>query len=486
MGSREKNKVLLAKEEVAHFFDSWTQAFEFAARAAGYKVMKANFIKENRDAGLSQKEAERRAKEQAAAYVKRLANFEEVGTMGKEMGALFMFFRASAVGAVRAIEALEPAFRNWDNVESQLSDTIRNDPAALEKYKTEFMRKKKAGRVAMAALMGLGMITYYMAAGFSGDDDDDKNKMLGDDLARWTKFARFDIGKSANGEERVIQIPWGFGLGAFAAWGAQLAGAASSRGNGLADIMGNIITIGLDSFLPLPVSRINPLENPEIAIVDSVLPSVVRPFVEHAMNKNAFGQEIYNNHQSKYGDAFTGGDNIPDIYKEAAIMLWKATGVDVSPNSIYFYANNYADGLSRIVQDSYGLYQTATGEKDFDAKRDLLVFESFISSKSNYNAREFAKIDQEMKQKSRNLESAKLDPEYFSKYIDDHPTDTMLVQSYNTMINGNLKTLQHQANVIRHMSDLTPKERNELIQQNKLLQNAVKSGIINSMQPFLD
>jgi hypothetical protein len=486
MGSSEKNKVLLAKDEIGHFFDSWTQAWEFAARASAYKVMKANFIKENRDAGYSQKESERRAVEQAAAYVKRLANFEEVGTLGKEMGAFFMFFRASAVGASRAIEGLEPAFRNWDTVESQLDDVIRNDPKALEKYKAEFMRKKQAGRVAMAALMGLGMITYWMSVGFSGDDDDDKNKMLGDDLARWTKFARFDIGKSASGEERVVQIPWGFGLGAFAAWGAQLAGGVSSRGNGLADVMGNIITIGLDSFLPLPVSRINPIENPEIAIVDSVLPSVVRPFVEHAMNKNALGQEIYNNRQSKFGDAYTGGDNIPDLYKDAAIILQQNTGIDVSPNSIYFYTNNYFDGVTRLLHNGYGIYETAMGQKDFDAKRDLIVFESFISSKSEYNAREFSKIDKEMKQKSKDFESAKLDPEYFSKYIENNPTDPMLIQSYNTMINGNLKTLQQQANVIRRMHDLTPKERNELLRQNKLLQNSVKSGIINSIEPFLD
>jgi hypothetical protein len=486
MGASEKNKILLTKDEVGNFFDSWTQAWEFAARASAYKVMKANFIKDNRDKGYSQKESERRATEQAAAYVKRLANFEEVGTLGKEMGAFFMFFRASAVGASRAIEGLEPAFRSWESVESQLDDVIRNDPVALENSKKEFMRKKQAGRIAMAALMGLGMITYGMSVGFSGDDEEDENKMLGDDLARWTKFARFDIGKSASGEERVIQIPWGFGLGAFAAWGAQLAGAVSSRGNGLADVMGNIITIGLDSFLPLPVSRINPIENPEIAIVDSVLPSVVRPFVEHAMNKNALGQEIYNNRQSKFGDAYTGGDNIPSLYKDAAILLQQNTGIDVSPNSIYFYANNYLDGITRLLHNGYGIYQTSTGQKDFDAKRDLIVFESFMSSKSNYNAREFAKIGAEMEQKSKDFESAKLNPEQYSKYIQNNPTDPMLIQSYNTMVNGNLKTLQTQANVIRRMYDLTPKERNELLQQNKLLQNAVKSGIINSIQPFLD
>jgi hypothetical protein len=167
-------------------------------------------------------------------------------------------------------------------------------------------------------------------------------------------------------------------------------------------------------------------------------------------------------------------------------MLQQSTGVDVSPNSIYFYANNYLDGITRLLHNGYGIYQTATGQKDFDAKRDLIVFESFVSSKSNYNAREFAKINTEIENRSKRYESAKLDPEYFAKYIEDNPTDPMLIQSYNTMINGNLKTLQTQANIIRRMPDLTPMEKNELLQQNKLIQNAIKSGIINSIQPFLD
>jgi hypothetical protein len=39
------------------------------------------------------------------------------------------------------------------------------------------------------------------------------------------------------------------------------------------------------------------------------------------MNMNAFGQEIYNNRQSRFGNAYTGGDNIPDAYKDAARFM---------------------------------------------------------------------------------------------------------------------------------------------------------------------
>ena len=51
------------------------------------------------------------ARAQALEDTKNLANFEEVGKYGKQLGALYMFFRPAATGAVRAIESLAPAFR---------------------------------------------------------------------------------------------------------------------------------------------------------------------------------------------------------------------------------------------------------------------------------------------------------------------------------------------------------------------------------------
>ena len=78
-------------------------------------------------------------------------------------------------------------------------------------------------------------------------------------------------------------------------------------------------------------------------------------------------------------------------------------GVDASPNSLYFFANNYMDGLTRIMHNGYGLGLTLAGQKDFDAKRDLFILESFISNKSNVDQREFAKMEESVKKKERLL-----------------------------------------------------------------------------------
>jgi len=289
------------------------------------------------------------AKEVGAVYAKQLANFEEVGEWGKTLGALFVFFRPSATGAVRAFESIGPMLRSWESVKKSLPDAITKDPKALAEYEANWRKQSKTAATVVLSLLGAGATVYLMSAGLSDDDDEGRNKIINDDLSRWTRFARFDIG-----EDKVVQIPWGFGLGGFMAAGAQIAGAMSSKTNDLADIFSNIVNIGLDSFVPLPVSRINMVDNPSAFVLDSVTPSIARPFFEYAMNMNAFGQEIYNNRQSRFGNAYTGGDNIPDAYKDAARFMADNWGIDASPNSLYFFANNYMDGLTRFCASLIG------------------------------------------------------------------------------------------------------------------------------------
>jgi hypothetical protein len=152
------------------------------------------------------------------------------------------------------------------------------------------------------------------------------------------------------------------------------------------------VTIGLDSFLPLPISRIPPTEKPLPFLIDSMVPSVARPLVEFVINVDALGRQIYNNRQTRFGDAYTGGDNIPELYKDAAIYMFETLGVDISPNTLYFFANNYADGASRILHNANNTRLWLSGKKDFEAKTDLMIFDSFFGRQSNFDAREWQRI----------------------------------------------------------------------------------------------
>jgi arsenate reductase-like glutaredoxin family protein len=463
-----QSKILKVKEQIDPFFDAWVSTFELAARSAAYRIAKSDA-----EARGIKGDA---AKEVGAVYAKQLANFEEVGEWGKTLGALFVFFRPSATGAVRAFETIGPMLRSWESVKRSLPETITKDPKALAEYEANWRKQSRTAATVVLSLLGAGASIYLMSALSADDDDEGRNKIFNDDLARWTRFARFDIG-----EDKVVQIPWGFGLGGFMAAGAQIAGAFSSKTNSLADIFSNIVNIGLDSFVPLPVSRINMVDNPSAFVLDSVTPSLARPFFEYAMNMNAFGQEIYNNRQSRYGNAYTGGDNIPDAYKDAARFMADNWGIDASPNSLYFFANNYMDGLTRIMHNGYGLGLTLAGQKDFDAKRDLFILESFISTKSNVDQREFAKMEESIKKKERLLKMFETNPVKYADYISKHPLDAALVDMYNEMINGELKQLREDANQFRRLPGLSPKERKALLDPIKDIQNLTKRQITHTV-----
>lgn len=470
-----RKKIAATKAQIDGVIDIWTNMFEFASRTAAYQVVKENYM------NGPQKLTEREAQVKAVAYVKNLANFEQVGAWGKSLGAIFMFFRPSATGAVRAIEALVPLFRNVDKAMANLPEAVRNDPEALAKFRENMANQRRAAFAMTMSLAGAGSLIYLMALSLAEDDEDGRNKVATDDLARWTRYARFHI----PGTDVIFQVPWGFGLGAFASAGAQVMSAFVGN-NSIKDTFNNIKDVGFDAFLPLPASRINMWENPAAWAMDSVTPSLFRPFFEYAMNLDGLGREIYNNRQTRSGDAYTGGDNIPELYKDAAKLLANITNgaIDWSPNTMYFFANNYADGLTRLIHNSYNIGMVGTMQKDFNPKTDTLVFDSFFGAKSNFDAREFSKMENMIKDKERKLNMFKNDPERYMEYIAAHPYDQGLVDVYNKGINGDLKKARELANKYRAMPDLTPKERKELLDNIKEQQNLIKRHLISVFKAY--
>jgi hypothetical protein len=461
------------KDQVDGVIDLWTNMFEFATRTAAYQVAKDRYIND----GLSPQEA----MVKAAGYVKNLANFEQVGVWGKELGSIFMFFRPSATGAVRAIEALAPLFRDVEKALASLPEAVRNDPAAVAKFRQNMEQQRRAAMAMSMSLAGIGSLVYLMSVAMAEDDEDGRNKTATDDLARWTRFARFHV----PGTDIVFQIPWGFGLGAFAAAGAQITALGTGK-TSLKETLNNIKDIGFDSFLPLPMSKINMWENPAAWAMDSATPSVFRPFLEYTMNMDGLGREIYNNRQSRFGDAYTGGDSIPDLYKDAARMLANITNgdVDISPNTMYFFANNYANGLTRLVHNSYNIGLVGAGEKEFNPKTDTLLFDSFFGAKSNFDARQFSKVENQIKDMERKLNMFKTDPIRYLDYISENPFDQGIVDMYNKAINGDLKETRALANQYRRQSDLSPKERKELLDNVKEQQNLIKRNLIEMFDAY--
>ena len=465
--------VATTKEQIDGVIDLWGNMFEFASRTAAYQVSKDRFMQD----GLSEKEA----MVKAAGYVKNLANFEQTGAWGKQLGSLFMFFRPAATGAVRAIEALVPLWRNIDNAMANLPESVRNDPAALEKFRQNMEQKRRSAMAMSMALGGSGALVYLMALAMAEDDEDGRNKVATDDMARWARYARFHV----PGTDVVFQIPWGFGLGSFASAGAQIVAFGLGK-NSLKDTLNNIKDIGLDSFMPLPASKINIWDNPAAWAMDSATPSVFRPFLEYTMNMDGLGREIYNNRQTRSGDAYTGGDNIPELYKDAARLFANITGgsVDWSPNTMYFFANSYADGLTRLIHNSYNIGLIGAGQKDFNPKTDTILFDSFFGAKSNFDARQFSLVENQIKDMERKLNMFKNDPAIYADYILEHPLEQGIVDTYNKAINGDLKKTRELANKYRSSPEFNLKERKELLENVKEQQNLIKRHLIEVFDAY--
>ena len=461
------SKLLRTKAKIDKVFDIYTDAFELASRVAAYRTAKTQYMAEGLD--------EASAQVKAGVYAKELANFETIGQWGKELGGLFMFGRQAMTGAVRAVEALSNA-ASFDEATFRKESADKGyTEAEIDKAVKTRLEKQKSARLTSMALLGAGAVAYMLAFLGSDDDDQGRNRVATDDMSRWVRNLRIPI----PGTDQFFQLRWGFGLGAFASAGAQIAGAFTSN-TPLEDTLFNIISAGFESFAGLPVSKINMFDNFPAFVVDSITPSVARPLFEYAMNLDGLGREIYNNRTSRYGDAYTGGDNIPEMFKSASRFLADITngGIDWSPNTMYFFANNYFDAISRYLNYASGLTMVAVDSKELTPK-DIPIIESFLSGKSNVDAREFAKVEDKIKDMERKLKMFEASPTQYARYVEANPMHLPIVDMYNKQINGTLRDLNTQANLVRRIGDFTPKERKEILENIKFAQNITKRYMLD-------
>jgi len=485
VNAADRNGVIKSLSGANKFFDAWLDMFEMSTRIAAYRTMRDQFVAE----GMPLEQA----KIEAVAYAKNLANFEKTGIRGKELGAFFMFFRPAATGAVRAYEALSPALDYFKSdeelkkiVKKETEDVGKLTDADINKLVKEYRNRTKSAAAVSTTLFGVGAATFMMAAAMAGDDDEGRNKVLTDDAARWVRNARFNTGIQSGGKDIVLQIPWGFGPGAFASVGAQIAAFASGS-QSFGQFINNVLDAGAESFMPIPISKINKFEHPVEAALDSVLPSALKPLFEWAMNMDGLGREIYNNRQSRNNDAYTGGDNIPEMFKDAARLLYNMSDgkIDVSPNTMYFFSNNYLDGVSRLASWSYNTAHTIAGNRDFDFKTDTLLLDAYLKAPSNYDARQFSEVAKEIKSMEQRYRAFTTsgDPERMAEYFQEYPNDKAIIDYYSKY-NAKIDKLREMANVIRRDQSKTIKERQDEVRILIDNQNKMKSAFVQSVAAY--
>ena len=456
-----KTVMLRTEESITGFFDAYNYAFEFTSRTAAYMLKKEGLKKKFIADGMAAEKAEVAAATEAAAWTKNLANFEKIGTNGRVMGGLFMFFRPSVTGAARAAQAALPGMPFSEKIYvNNLPADVKADEKLKAKYLESFRKDRKNARIMIGGLTGAGMAIYYMAAAMSPDDDKGRNNVKFDNMQQWTRYARFHISK-----DLIIQIPWGFGLGAFMAAGAQMASMISGP-QSIKDGLTNIVfSIMADSFMPLPISRMSPTDYPLAFVADSIAPTALRPIIEFAMNRDGLGRNINSAFQRRMGDAYTGGDRINEAYKNVAQYFYEATdgAINVSPNSMYFFVNSYIDGVGKFAELITSSALLAQGNKAFNPKTDVPLIGSFIGAKSNVDSREYGQIEQRIKNIDSRISSLlKNSPANYARFITNNPTYEAIVEIYKAG-QGELNAIREKMTNIRTDKNLTPKEKEGIL-----------------------
>jgi hypothetical protein len=467
-----KKKFATSVQTLSDGLDIFNDAFELTSRAAGYSVVKPQIVSRMR----AQLGRELNAEEMAAAnleatqYVRGLFNYSEVGKYGREMGALFMFSRSAVTGATRFWDALAPAFQNVDErlaaVPREVFTGGAKDEAEIAQriatYRKNFEQEQKYARLIGMGMMGMGIAMYNMALMTSDNDSMGRNKVLMDNMDIWQRNARIPVG--VEGMD-YLNVPWGFGFGMFGAVGAQLASVAAG-GQSIMDAASNMVPIAMDSAIPIPAPQYSPFDHPTAFFVNSVMPSVVRPLLEYALNVDAFGKEIYVNRMNQYSDPYTGGERLPEIYTATTSWLAElpgATGeVIISPKTLHFFVNSYLDGVGRIVSSGAGLGSVAAGSSELDLKQMVPIVSSFIGVNTSYDARQYQDTRRLVGEYKQRLQAFENRPEQLQAYLERNPNAQLIVDYYDKYSNRRLRDIQAAMNRVRESDQPQYAKRDQL------------------------
>ena len=199
--------------------------------------------------------------------------------------------------------------------------------------------------------------------------------------------------------------------------------------------------------------------------------------MEMLTNTSGFGYQIYQE-TNRYGQAYAGGDNVPQMYKDAAMWLSDATGKesDLSPNGLYFFSNNYLDGPGRLL---HNIYEADLILKNKQIKnvntvtKATMVLDSFISTKTEIISEDFQKTKNKLNNEFKKLASYKLDADKgkpgLSEYLakPENASIELAETTWNQQIAGDLQNLQSELNALRVASEIPLKIRNQKIKDKK-------------------
>jgi hypothetical protein len=323
MGKKNfKGNLARTKKTVLDFVEHANSSIENGVRLSAYiEARKANV-----------------SRVKSASFAKNLTvNFNRKGEMGTLLNSLFMFFNAAVQGNANFARAILTPIKDEQTGKRKLNRA-----------------QKIAGGITMSAV-GFALLSREMG----GEDED--GEPYWDKIPKGVRERNLVILKSLLGGEpgEYWKVPLPYGYNIFYNLGDAAEAAVNSKIRKKGDLLAEMALSAYGSFIPLgsPVG-----DNAAESLLLAGIPTIGKPAVELAINKNFFGGQIYRENLSfgpQKADAEMSMRSTPEAYKVVSKFMnefmglgggseYKSGYVDISPDSIEHMMEFTLGGLYRF------------------------------------------------------------------------------------------------------------------------------------------
>jgi len=232
------------------------------------------------------------------------------------------------------------------------------------------------------SLIMLGFAQAFMARTMGGDDED-TGQAKWDNIPQYEKTSNmYFFNPNRSGKYAKMPVPYGYNV--FFSAGVRLEDVIYGRSTP-ADMVSGMLVDGLNAFNPIGGSGITGGTG---NVLTSIMPTMVRPLGELAINEDFSGRPIYPRSYGKFPqpDSTMFFDGTPEAYISTADWLNKATGgdefeagaLDMSPDTMEYLVGYYFSGTGRMLNR---LYKVASSGGDVNPN-DVPVLRSFVGDAS--------------------------------------------------------------------------------------------------------
>ena len=446
-----KGKILKAKKKVFDFVENINGSIENGVRLSAYI--------EARRAGVS--------RNKAASFAKNLTvNFNRKGEAGTFLNSVYMFFNAAVQGNVNFARAIL---------------TPKVDEVTGKKS------LNKAQKIA-AGIVGASFGWAALMREIGGEDED--GVPYWDKIPKGVRERSFVILKpGTDGEYFKIPLPYGYNI--FYNIGDAMEAAVQSDTRTKGDLAAELALSAYASFIPLG-SPVGDNEAESAALVAT--PTLFKPIVEIATNKNFFGGQIYRENMP-YGpelrDSQMSMRSTGEMYKGIARwmndvmgdgMKYKVDGeaplYDISPDTIEHIVEFGLGGLYRFGSRMLDTAGTVASGGELDVTTTPFIRQVNGEIRPYEDISNFYDARQELKNIEAELKSrkGKARMEFMQEYRDKYRLRGLM-----SSIDKRMKLLRKQRDRIEIDDSLSFVEREERLQR---IEDKMKSAVATFNQKW--